>query len=182
MITALVMVVTRKGCWLYTGAVLQVQKNQVTGRTTGTNTFTYTTSALGSPSSTTGSKYLEVASFTPISATSLIIIQVYCSVLSEQSNTSNQGGSAIYKNNTGAPLSVYYTINLTQAAGAAVGGVNSAAGIVMFYSETSGSTTARTYSWYAGVEGGPSVINSFGTDTSYGGQMSSIMTVMEIAA
>jgi hypothetical protein len=48
------------------GTVLQVQRNQVTGRATGSNTFVYSASALGSPSSTTGTKYLEVASFTPI--------------------------------------------------------------------------------------------------------------------
>ena len=163
------------------GTVLQVQRNQVTGRTTGANTFTYTTSALGSPSSTTGSKYLEVASFTPISATSLILIQVYCSVLTEQTNTSNQAGAAIWKNNTGAPLTVFFAINLTPVAGA-IGVINSATPVNMSYIETAGSTTARTYSWYAGVDGGPSVINGFGADNSFGGQMSSIMTVTEILA
>jgi hypothetical protein len=166
---------------LPTGTVLQVQRNQVTGRTTGANTFTYTTSALSSPSSTTGSKYLEVASFTPISATSLILIQVYCSVLTEQTNTSNQAGAAIWKNNTGAPLTVFFAINLTPVAGA-IGVINSGTPVNMSYIETAGSTTARTYSWYAGVDGGPSVINGFGADNSFGGQMSSIMTVTEILA
>lgn len=162
------------------GTVLQVQRNQVTGRTTGANTFPYTTSALGSPSSTTGSKYLEV-SFTPISATSLILIQVYCSALSEQTNTSNAAAAGIWKNNTGAPLTVWYALNLTAAGGSPPGGVNSAGNINMMYTETSGSTTTRTYSWYAGVDGGAGLINSIGSDTSFGGQMSSIMTVTEIA-
>ena len=35
------------------GTVLQVQQNQVTGRQTGANAWSYTTSALGSPTSTT---------------------------------------------------------------------------------------------------------------------------------
>lgn len=163
------------------GTVLQVQRNQVTGRTTGANTFPYTTSALGSPSSTTGSKYLEV-SFTPISATSLILIQVYCSVLSEQTNTSNAASAGIWKNNTGAPLTVWYALNLTAAGGSPPGGVNSAGNINMMYTETSGSTTTRTYSWYAGMDSGAGLINSIGSDTSFGGQMSSIMTVTEISA
>lgn len=163
------------------GTVLQVQRNQVTGRTTGANTFPYTTSALGSPSSTTGSKYLEV-SFTPISATSLILIQVYCSALSEQTNTSNAAAAGIWKNNTGAPLTVWYALNLTAAGGSPPGGVNSAGNINMMYTETSGSTTTRTYSWYAGMDGGAGLINSIGSDTSFGGQMSSIMTVTEISA
>lgn len=163
------------------GTVLQVQRNQVTGRTTGANNFTYTTSALGSPSSTTGSKYLEV-SFTPISATSLILIQVYCSALSEQTNTSNAAAAGIWKNNTGAPLTVWYALNLTAAGGTPPGGVNSAGNINMMYTETSGSTTTRTYSWYAGMDSGAGLINSIGSDTSFGGQMSSIMTVTEISA
>ena len=166
---------------LPTGTILQVQRNQVTGRTTGANTFPYTTSALGSPSSTTGSKYLEV-SFTPILATSLILIQVYCSALSEQTNTSNAAAAGIWKNNTGAPLTVWYALNLTAAGGSPPGGVNSAGNINMMYTETSGSTTTRTYSWYAGMDSGAGLINSIGSDTSFGGQMSSIMTVMEIAA
>jgi len=164
---------------LPSGTVLQVRVNQVIGRATGANTFTYTTSALGSPSSTTGSKYLEVASFAPISATSLIVIQVY-SCISEATNTSTFAGGAIWKNNTGAPLSVAYNINFTVPI--AVAGATTQGNFSMTYSETAGSTTARTYSWYAGVDGGPSVINSIGTDTSFGGQMSSIMTVTEIAA
>jgi hypothetical protein len=164
------------------GTVLQVQRNQVTGRATGSNTFVYSASALGSPSSTTGTKYLEVASFTPISATSLILIQVYCSVLSEQANTANQAGAGIWKNNTGAPLSVWYALSFTAGGGGPLGGANSGSFVSMSYTETAGSTTARTYSWYAGLEGGASVINSFGSDTSFGGQMSSIMTVTEIAA
>ena len=101
--------------------------------------------------------------------------------MSEQTNTSNAAGAAIWKNNTGAPLSVWFTINFTIAAGVGAGGVNSALFVNMSYAETAGSTTARTYSWYAGVEGGPSLINGFGTDNSFGGQMSSIMTVTEIA-
>jgi len=161
------------------GTVLQVQRNQVTGRTTGANSWSYTTSALGSPSSTTGSKFLEV-SFTPISATSLIIIEVYCSVISEATNTSDQAGAAIWKNNTGAPLSVLHIATFTS--NITIAGSNSSSSATMLVTETAGSTTTRTYSWYAGVNGGPSVINSFGTDTSYGGQMSSIMTVTEIAA
>ena len=160
------------------GTVLQVQRNQVTGRTTGANAWSYTTSALGSPSATTGSKYLEV-SFTPTSATSLIIIEVYCSVLSEATNTADQAGAAIWKNNTGAPLTVLhigtFTSNIT------IAGSNSSSSVSMICTETAGSTATRTYSWYAGVNGGGSVINSFGTDTSFGGQMSSIMTVTEIA-
>jgi hypothetical protein len=163
----------------YAGAVLQVQRNQVTGRQTGANAWAYTTSALGSPSSTTGSKYLEV-SFTPTSATSLIIIEVYCSVLSEATNTADQAGAAIWKNNTGAPLSVLHIATFTS--NISIAGSNSSSSATMLVTETAGSTDTRTYSWYAGVNGGGSVINSFGTDTSFGGQMSSIMTVTEIAA
>jgi hypothetical protein len=161
------------------GTVLQVQQNQVTGRQTGANAWSYTTSALGSPTSTTGSKYLEV-SFTPISATSLIKIEVYCSVLSEATNTADQAGAAIWKNNTNAPLSVLHIGTLTS--NISIAGANSTSSVCMFCTETAGSTTTRTYSWYAGVNGGGSVINSFGTDTSFGGQMSSIMMVTEIAA
>jgi hypothetical protein len=161
------------------GTVLQVQQNQVTGRQTGANAWSYTTSALGSPTSTTGSKYLEV-SFTPISATSLIKIEVYCSVLSEATNTADQAGAAIWKNNTGAPLSVLHIGTFTTST--SIAGANSTSSATMLVTETAGSTDTRTYSWYAGVNGGGSVINSFGTDTSFGGQMSSIMTVTEIAA
>jgi len=164
---------------LPTGTVLQVQQNQVAGRQTGANAWSYTTSALGSPSATTGSKYLEV-SFTPISATSLIKIEVYCSVLSEATNTADQAGAAIWKNNTGAPLTVLHIGTFTS--NISIAGSNSSSSVSMICTETAGSTATRTYSWYAGVNGGGSVINSFGTDTSFGGQMSSIMTVTEISA
>ena len=115
-------------------------------------------------------------------ATSLIVIQVYCSVLSEASNTTNEGAAGIWKNNTGAPLTVWYALNLTAGGGVTPSSANSASFVNMTYAETSGSTTARTYSWYAGVGSGSCVINSIGSDTSYGGQMSSIMTVTEISA
>ena len=162
------------------GSVLQVQQNHITGKQTAANGFTYTTSALSSPTSSTGSKFLEV-SFTPLSATSLIMIQVYCPVITEQTNTSNQSGAAIWKNNTGAPLTVWFAINATMGGGSTVGGINTGISCNMLYTETASSTTTRTYSWYAGVDGAAGYINSFGSDTSFGGQMSSIMTVTEIA-
>jgi len=103
-----------------------------------------------------------------------------CSNVSEATNTSTFAGGAIWKNNTGAPLSVAYNINFTVAG--SIAGSTTQGTFNMTYVETAGSTTARTYSWYAGHDGGPGVINSIGTDTSFGGQMSSIMTIMEIAA
>jgi hypothetical protein len=159
--------------------LIQVAQNQVTGRVTGANPFNYTTSALGSPSSTTGNKFLEV-SFTPTSATSLIIVQVYVSCLSEASNVTNEAAAGIWKNNTGAPLTVWYALNITAGGGVTPSSANSASPVSMIYTETSGSTTARTYSWYGGVGGGTCVLNSIGSDTSFGGQMTSIMTVTEI--
>jgi hypothetical protein len=159
---------------LASGFVLQTVSDIKTGRIAGSSSFAYSTSAL---STTTGSKFLEV-SFTPVVSTSLIWIQVFTSQVSETTNHSNNLGHGIWKNNTGAPLNIAYISPRYNDYD--LGSVNHTHELTMSYIETAGSTTARTYSWYAGADGGAVCINGVGPDNVWGGQGMSIMIVTEI--
>jgi len=157
------------------GFTLQTVVDIKTGRIAGSSSFSYSTSAL---SGVTGSKFLEVANFTPLFATSLIWIQVFTSQTSETSNHSNNLGHGIWKNNTGAPLNIAYISPRFNDYD--LGGVNHTHELTISYIEVAGSTSARTYSWYAGADGGAVCINGVGANNVWGGQGMSIMTVMEI--
>lgn len=163
----------------FTGTVLQFQYQQRTGRIAGSNSFDFSTSTI---SATRGTKFLEV-SITPLSSSSIIIITVNVPVISETSNHSNYVQHGIWVNDTGAPIALGHIDPRYQDNGQVPGGgSNHIVKLFMSHSLVNSSTSARTYGWYAGWAGGAATINGCGSENSYGGQESSLMTVMEISA
>jgi hypothetical protein len=158
--------------------LIQVRYQIVNGRIAGANSSNYSTSTINSIQ---GSKFLEV-SITPLSSTSTLFMSVNIPTFSETSNHSNYPSYGIWKDNTGSPLTIGSFQPRFQDTGQVPGGgSNHIIKLFMQYSEISGSTTARTYSFYAGWNAGAGVINGCGSENSYGGQMKSTMIVYEFA-
>lgn len=158
------------------GKVVQSVIDQQNARTVGANSWTTVPPA--TLTTTLGSKFLE-CSITPKSASNTIVIIAAVSALSEPSNLSDYTGFGIWKNNTGTPLVANYYFS-TQSF--TISGSNSfLQNISMFFTESAGSTTARTYSFYAGFNGSAAVINGFGSASGYTGSNGSSLIVLELA-
>ena len=165
------------------GNLLQGVTTQLNTSTTGSATWASAT--YGPPrtlSGTVGNKFLE-ASITPLSSSSTIVIMAFCSAAAESANHSTYLGCGIWKNNTGSPLVANYFNNTNQPIWPySVNGANSGSEcIVQMFTESSASTTSRTYSWYCGVDSGAVRVNGAGSGDFYTGSTGSCLLIWELA-
>ena len=151
------------------GSVLQIATSTFDGVTTG--------GTAGAPSTITNGTQLFSTSFTPTSATNIILVQTSTIVISEESNAGDRGWLALWDGvtfiaaNSGNALFNHYTnnYNVTHVS------LNNA--------YVAGSTTTRTISVRAGFDGGSSVYINGNSSANYTGSSARIqMTVWEIAA
>lgn len=156
--------------------IVQVQRSVVTGRSAGSNSFSYQNTQL---TGTSGSSLLSV-SITPKSSESLMWVVVSAPTLTETSNHSDQFFGGIWRNNTGEPLTVKAVSNRYQDNGLSSGGSNHCYDMFLSCVNYAGTTSAITYSAYFGCNGGAAAINGYGSTNSFGGQCASSITVYEL--
>jgi len=152
---------------LPTGCVLQIATNTFDGVTS--------TSAAGAPSTITNGVQLFSVSFTPISATSTILVQTSSIVIGEEVNAGDRcwlalwDGSTFIAANSGTPI-----------AGRFQSGWNFAQPSLN-NSYSAGSTSTRTISVRAGMDGGTAYVNGNSFYNYSGSSQRVQMTVWEIA-
>jgi hypothetical protein len=151
-----------------TGSVLQVAYTYFDG---------YTTSAAsGAPNVITNGAQIFSISFTPVSATSQLLVQTSAIVIAEESNAADIGwlslwdGSTFICANSGTALYNRFVSNLNMGC------------YSLNNMYASGSTSTRTIQARAGYNGGTAVINGNTGGYVYTGSSARVgMTVMEIA-
>jgi hypothetical protein len=150
------------------GSVLQIATNTFDGYTS--------TSASGNPNVITNGVQLFSVSFTPISATSTILVQTSSIVIGEEANAGDKcwlalwDGSTFIAANSGTPIAGHFVSgwNVAQPS--------------LNNSYSAGSTSTRTISVRAGMDGGTPYING-NSFYNYSGSSQRIqMTVWEIAS
>jgi hypothetical protein len=153
---------------LPTGSVLQV----------ATNTFDnyVSTTANGNPNDITKGVQLFSVSFTPISATSTILVQTSSIVIGEESNTGDKCWLALWDGST------FIAANSGTASPSHFNSALQMAHQSLNNSYTSGSTATRTISVRAGMDGTSCYINGNSTYNNSGSSQRIQMTVWEIAA
>lgn len=152
------------------GTVLQVTTNTVDG--------VLTTTTQGAPSTITNGVQVFSTSFTPTSATSVILVQTSNIVVNEESNFGDicwlalWDGSTFIAANSGSALSTHFAGNLNMAC------------LSLNNSYSAGSTSTRTISVRAGINAGAGTTYVNGSSSSnYTGSSARVqMTVWEIAA
>ena len=150
------------------GALLQQVNTQSSAVATGTTIFPEDDTI---PQNTEGDEYMTLA-ITPKSATSIINIEAHvfysCTV-------STRGGVALYKDSDADALA--FTSNFIKD-------VTSMGNMQVFYSETSGNTTARTYKIRCGniQNAGTFTFNGQAGARKFGGTVLSTIRILEIEA
>ena len=154
---------------LPTGSILQVAYTYFDGYTTS--------SASGIPSTITNGAQIFSISFTPVSATSQLLVQTSAIVISEEANVGDIGwlalwdGSTFICANSGTASYTHFSSNLNTGC------------YSLNNSYASGSTTTRTIQVRAGYNNGTAVINGNSIGYVYSGSSARVgMTIMEIAA
>ena len=156
---------------LPTGTVLQVVTTTVDG--------VLTTTTQGAPSTITNGVQVFSASFTPTSATSVILVQTSSVTVSEETNFGDTpwlalwDGSTFIAANSGSALYTHFAGNLNMSC------------ISLNNSYSAGSTSTRTISVRAGINNGAGTtyVNGNSSIYNYTGSSARIqMTVWEIAA
>jgi len=151
------------------GSVLQIATNTFDGVTTG--------GTAGAPSTITNGTQIFSVSFTPTSASNIILVQTSAVSISEESNSGDRGwlalwdGSTFIAANSGSPFASRFAsgFNYTQPS--------------LNNSYIAGSTSTRTISVRAGFDVGTSVYINGNSTYNYTGSSARIqMTVWEIAA
>jgi hypothetical protein len=152
-----------------TGSVVKIATSTFDGVTTGGTS--------GAPSTITNGTQLFSTSFTPASATNVILVQTSTIVISEESNSGDIGwlalwdGSTFIAANSGNALYNHYAGNLNVTH------------VSLNNAYVAGSTSTRTISVRAGFNGGGSIyINGNSTYNLTGSSARIQMTVWEIAA
>jgi hypothetical protein len=164
--------------------VTQIARSVVTGRVAGANSYNYQPNGGAADNnrglkSTTGSKFLEVT-ITPTFAHSLMLIMVSVPSFSESSNHSDQFFCGLWKNDALDPITTKTLSNRFQDNGlSSSNGSNHMYDVFCAGIDIASNTSARTYSWYAGWNGGGGVINGYGNDSVFGGQGRSSITAIE---
>ena len=164
-----------------TGDIIQTRINQIMGRSLGEYTgrvFPYSTNAI---TQTLGSKFLSV-SITPKYSNSLIYITVNIPTISETANHSDHIGYGIWRDGLNTPINCGWCSPAFNPY--PIAGVNHTTFIYFTAVETSLNTNTRTYSFFAGWNGGSgeAVINAVGSDPGvYGNSVISFIRVDEIA-
>jgi hypothetical protein len=152
------------------GTVLQVTTNTVDG--------VLTTTTQGAPSTITNGVQVFSTSFTPTSATSVILVQTSNIVVNEESNFGDicwlalWDGSTFIAANSGSALYTHFAGNLNMAC------------LSLNNSYSAGSTSTRTISVRAGINAGAGTTYVNGSSSyNYTGSSARVqMTVWEIAA
>lgn len=154
---------------LPTGSVLQVAYTYLDGYTTS--------SASGVPNVISNGAQIFAISFTPVSATSQLLVQTSAIVISEETNVADIGwlalwdGSTFICANSGTASYNRFSTNLNMGC------------YSLNNMYASGSTSTRTIQARAGYNGGTAVINGNTYGYVYTGSQARVgMTVMEIAA
>jgi hypothetical protein len=153
---------------LPTGCVLQIATNTFDGVTS--------TSAAGAPSTITNGVQLFSVSFTPISATSTILVQTSSIVIGEEVNAGDKcwlalwDGSTFIAANSGTPIAGRFQSGWNYAQPS------------LNNSYSAGSTSTRTISVRAGMDGGTAYVNGNSFYNYSGSSQRVQMTVWEIAA
>ena len=150
------------------GKLLQQVNTQTGAVSTGTTIFPEDDSI---PQNTEGSEFMTL-SITPKSATSVINIEVH--VFYSQS-AGTRGGLGLFKDTDADALA--FTSNFIKD-------VTSMGNMQVFYSETSGNTTARTYKVRCGniQNAGTFTFNGQGGNRKFGGTVLSTIRILEIEA
>ena len=148
------------------GKLLQQVYTQTGSHSTGTTIFPEDDSI---PQNTEGDEYMTLA-ITPKSATSTINIEVH--VFYSQS-TGTRGGCGLFKDTDADALA--FTSNFIKDA-------TSMGNMQVFYSETSGNTTARTYKVRCGniANAGTFTFNGQSGNRKFGGTVLSTIRILEI--
>jgi hypothetical protein len=154
---------------LPTGCVIQVQVNTLDGVLSG--------GTAGAPSTITNGVQIFSLNFTPLSASSLILVQTSTIALSEEANSGDRVWLALWRGgnfiaaNSGSPLYSHFAGNLNMSC------------LSLNNSFASWGTTMDTISVRGGIDAGTIIINGCGNALyNYTGSSSRIqMTVWEIA-
>jgi len=153
------------------GCVLQIATNTFDGVTTANTT--------GAPSIITNGTQIFSTSFTPTSASNVILVQTSTIVISEESNSGDMGWLALWDGST------FIAANSgTASFGRYVGNLN-VTHVSLNNSYVAGSTSTRTISVRAGFNAGSVIYvnGNNGSGSNYTGSSARIqMTVWEIAA
>ena len=149
------------------GHVIQHVYNQTGAVATGTTIFSEDDTI---PQITEGHEFLTQA-ITPKQSTSTISIEVH--IFYSQS-TGTRSGCGLFKDSNADALA--FTSNY-------IGGATSMGNMQVFYAETSGNTTARTYRVRCGLiqSSGTFTLNGQGGARKFGGAALSTIRIMEIA-
>ena len=151
------------------GKVLQVQSTVLQGLVTG--------STNGTPVVITNGAQVFSLSFTPLIASSKLLVQTSSVAISERTNTANICWLALWDGSTyvAANSGTWYYDSFGSSLNAAYTSINE------LYD--AGSTATRNIQIRAGIDSGTVYANGGGHSSSYGGTSAQIrMTVMEIAA